>query len=337
MNYTNSENLWKEITLLNPKKNVEMTFDLGWFAKLVPIVHSENIYVAVNSTSGKKTLLIYINKKNLINFKEFKTNGFDLFFEKADDDNVRVCIQLMDNQFEEIFYQITDLLINSVKDIKEEKELLNKLLDRISIYQSFFEKPILAFSKNAQQGLFAELEFMEKILFDKIGIKKSLELWKAPESGLHDFTGNGNSIEIKSTNQIPSQNIKITSENQLNNQRVNSLYLCVAEVNRDGKTGHTLDQKIYKIRKIIIDKEPDLITDFDYLLNKYGFFMNDKILPKYFTRFKINLFFYYEVKEEFPRIVPSKLIEGVNKVSYSINLNLCEKWRTDEANATKKL
>ncbi|MDB2349787.1 PD-(D/E)XK motif protein, partial [Alphaproteobacteria bacterium] len=201
MNYTNSQNLWKEIDT-NQKK------ESGWFAKLVPVLSSQKVYLAYEAKSLKKTLLIELNHNDLINFKEFKGNGFSIFFENISNTLKRVCIQLVDNQFEEVFFEITDLLIESIKDIKETDLLIKKILDRLTIYQSFFEKPRIGHSKNAEQGMFAELDFMENKLFNKIGINASLDLWKAPDSGLHDFTGKGNSIEIKSTNQIPSQNIR---------------------------------------------------------------------------------------------------------------------------------
>lgn len=328
MNYTNSQNLWKEIDT-NQKK------ESGWFAKLVPVLSSQKVYLAYEAKSLKKTLLIELNHNDLINFKEFKGNGFSIFFENISNTLKRVCIQLVDNQFEEVFFEITDLLIESIKDIKETDLLIKKILDRLTIYQSFFEKPRIGHSKNAEQGMFAELDFMENKLFNKIGINASLDLWKAPDSGLHDFTGKGNSIEIKSTNQIPSQNIRITSENQLNDKRINSLYLCVTEINRDVMGGMTLSEKILHIKEIIKNKNPDLLINFDTLLKKYGFFNFES--KNYSTTFSVNMCYFYIVRDSFPRILPDSLNDGIKNVSYNINLNLCENWKTDEQTAMKEL
>ena len=326
MSYIKSKNLWNEIEKNKTKVS-------GWFAKLIPILSSQKVYLAYQANNLKKTLLVELTNNDLINVKEFKGNGFSIFFESINKNAKRLCIQLVDDQFDEVFYEITDLLIDSIKDIKETDILVKKLLDRISIYQSFFERPRLGSSKNAEQGLFAELDFMETKLFNKVGIKASLDLWKAPDSGLHDFTGNGNSIEIKSTNQIPSQFIRITSENQLNDQRVNSLYLCVTEINRDVAGGITLSEKINHIKNIILKNDPIYFNNYEALLKKYGFFNIES--RNYSTTYSVNISYFYSIKDEFPRIVPLRLADGIRNVSYDVNLNLCENWKIDEKIAMK--
>ena len=330
MSYINSKEIWASID--------KGTGQEGWLAKLVPMVSAQNVYVALKSPEMTKTLLVEVSTSLIKDLKEFEGNGFKIFFLNIKDreNKTRLCIQLVDSEFEEVFFEITDLLLESIKNIKDEKTLVKRLLERISIYQSFFEKPRRGgFRINAQQGLFAELDFMQKKLFEVQGVAKSLSLWKAPDSGLHDFTGQGYSLEIKSTNQIPAQNVGVTSEYQLNDKRVNSLFLCITEINRDVPGGENLNEKIENVRKVIESREPEQLENFNALLGRYGYFkLNSK---DYSTSFRVNLRFYYRVEGNFPRIVPTSLSEGVRRVGYQIDLNMCEEWKTDELSATKDL
>lgn len=326
----NSKEIWENIY---KDKNQS-----GWLAQLVQLKLNQNVYLAYKSPEMIKTILVEATSTLVSDIKEFKAKGFKIFFEGVSNypNKTRLCIQLLDNDFEEIFFEITDLLLESIKEVETEDVLIKKVLERILIYQAFFEKPKnTGFRINAQQGLFTELDFMEKKLFHKIGIDKCLNIWKAPDSGLHDFTGFGNSLEMKSTNTIPAQNIGVTSEFQLNDKRVSSLYLCVTEINRNVTNGENLSQKIDKISSIIKDKEPDQSEKFDLLIAKYGYFNLHS--PDYLTKFSVNLRFYYKIEGQFPRIVPTELSEGVKRVGYQIDLNQCEEWKIDETEAINNL
>jgi len=89
------------------------------------------------------------------------------------------------------------------------------------------------------------------------------------------------------------------------------------------------------IKEIIKNKNPDLLINFDALLKKYGFFNFES--KNYSTTFSINMCYFYIIRDSFPRILPDSLSDGIKNISYNINLNLCENWKTDEHTAMKEL
>ena len=68
-------------------------------------------------------------------------------------------------------------------------------------------------SEHFQLGLFGELRLLEMFI-KNFGWEKSLDFWKGPDSGLHDFEINNSLIEVKTTLSDPPS-IKIVKPEQL--------------------------------------------------------------------------------------------------------------------------
>ena len=303
---------------------------VGWVSKLLPFENNKRIYAAYKLPEKLISLIVEV-PTNYVNFEnQFESRGFSVLHKKKDNDKeiTQVIICLNDNEYKEVFLEITELFIHRIGGIENDKDLYNMLIERIEIYSNFFDKQHKqGLLINAQQGLFAELEIMEKFFFKNFGFPKSLEMWHAPDSGLHDFTFKGVSLEIKSTHKFPAQDVSISSEFQLNDKRVTNLYLAVFEIIRGSTQGESLKEKVEKIRDRIASSDSQFIHKFNELLNKYGYY--DSHSAGYYTSFKTNLIYYYIVEGDFPRILPKRLLDGVGGVRYKIDLNKCTRWLTE--------
>lgn len=302
----------------------------GFIAKKLPIDNKNRIFAAYKTPEQLITLIVEV-PTNVVNFEnKFESKGFEVvhLIKKKNTSITQVIIFLNENKYKEIFLEIVDLFIEKIKNVENDKEFYHLLISRIKLFIDFFEKYSKSgMSINQQQGLFSELDIIENYLFNYYGMPKTLEMWRGPKSGLHDFTTKGISLEVKSTSNFPALEVNINSENQLNNDRVDKLYLAVIEIIRDSSMGDNLSEKILKIREIISHKNINLLNKFNELINEYGYF--DAQSFNYQNTFKSNIIYFYKIETDFPRILPLSLLNGVKNVKYKIDLNKCEDYKID--------
>ncbi|PPR41271.1 MAG: hypothetical protein CFH22_00955 [Alphaproteobacteria bacterium MarineAlpha5_Bin12] len=321
-----STDIFKD-TLDSVKTSIKQS---GLIAKLLPLENNNRIFAAYKLPEKQISLIAEVPTKFVKFEKQFESKGFSVTNKKKDTNNdvTQVIISLIDNNYKDVFFEITELFIKKIKNIKDDRDFYNILIERIEIYSNFFDKH----SKqglliNAQQGLYAELDIMENFFIKYFNIPLTLEMWQAPQSGLHDFTYKGVSMEVKSTHKFPAQDVSISSEFQLNDKRVSNLYLAVLEVKRGSIGGESIREKIEKIRELIASQNSELNTKFNDLLNKYGYY--DAHSHNYYVSFKTNLVHYYKVVENFPRILPDRILDGVKSIRYKIDLNKCVNFITE--------
>ena len=85
---------------------------------------------------------------------------------------------------------MTDILINELDGIKEDKKIVEKVFSELFALQDFFKQleTRKGMSENLQQGLFTELDFLENELFKNLPYKEALNSWQAPNKSAHDFS-----------------------------------------------------------------------------------------------------------------------------------------------------
>ena len=84
-------------------------------------------------------------------------------------------------------------------------------------------------SNSEQKGLIGELYFLSEILINQINIspEMALESWQGPLGGSKDFDLKKTQIEIKAKRTISKPKIKISSEDQLEENPETNLFLAV--------------------------------------------------------------------------------------------------------------
>ena len=200
-------------------------------------------------------------------------------------------------------------------------------------FQDFFQKlnNRKGLSENSQQGLFAELDFIEKDLLSNLSVKETLSAWQSPHKAPHDFSRKGKVVEIKSTIDSPAQKIKIANEYQLDDGALEKLYLCTSEVVKNVNIGITINEKIKTIRKKIKSLDPESLNLFNILLVKSGYF--EEHVDYYSSLFRIGRKIFHHVQNGFPRLIASALPAGVDSVNYKINLNYCHDYLVPKRDA----
>ena len=254
-------------------------------------------------------------KRRRIELSGIKTD----FRSVPDTDEAFLMFLLQETENADIFFTLCNDLIKKtepVRDIGAAMEILFIRLERWRSFLSRTRKNLL--SDGEIQGLFSELKFMEECLDQHLASPAAVvEGWHGPLGGPHDFMFGQSAVEIKSVSGSQSDSVPISSENQLQTH-LDHLYLNVFLLSRDADctTGTSLNDIVRQMRERFA--EGNLQDTFEERLMESGYID----IPEYdLPCFSVSQIRTYLVGEEFPRITPEIIPEGIREVSYRISFS----------------
>lgn len=235
-------------------------------------------------------------------------------------------LELLDPDMLELFLALCLDLISSLQDVDP------KMVRQVSILRLEWWSALLSPSRNrlsaeAQKGLIAELLFLRRDAFATLGFAGALQGWVGPEHAQRDFTYGQTFIEVKSTRSSANHRIEISSENQLNHNGSEKLYLYVIELNaapNDAEDAFTITNVVDETRNRL--PSPLLRALFDKKLGDTGYFGGDDYSEFRWTEGEA---YYYDVNGTFPRIDSTSCPAGVERVKYQIDLDYCGDYLVD--------
>ena len=202
--------------------------------------------------------------------------------------------------------------------------LLNVLADILNRCGRFFSKNKDSFTREKAVGLFGELHFLFKFVAPLIGLKSAIDSWKGPMGFPQDFSVENTIIEVKTTESAHGRIVKISSVEQLCFLNFKG-FLHVVTINEGASNGYRISlNKLLEEIKLQCEIEHIDITDLMTKLDLVGYSETSAYSKREYTVIADDC---YEVRDDFPRILPNDLPQGVGNVRYTINLNLCEKFK----------
>lgn len=318
------QELWEEMEQ-SPQK--------GLYKKLFKSDKPFHIYVTYQQPDRFYGIAFVISDTLRIDisaFENLKDLRVSLFQDTAFNHSNLLSIQLVTPFNKDIFAALCDNVIQSVIDITTEKKRVRTIINQMEKWKSMFEKINSdGLSTAEQQGLYGELHFLQKILTkSKLQPSDVLHTWVGVDKALRDFQGTSWAVEVKTTATSNPQEVKISSERQLDESLFESLYLYHCSVEVSKANGQTLCDKIEVIRQILSSDVPAL-TAFNAKLFEAGY--ADAQANLYKDRFyQIRFEKLYKIDKAFPRIKESELRDGVGNVTYSIVLAMCDDYLVPE-------
>lgn len=228
---------------------------------------------------------------------------------------------------EYIFEIIVEDLRVSIEKLQNLKSITGCFSSVLAKWRNFFllEKDILL-SKERELGLLGELSLLRQLI--EIYGPVTVSFWSGCNDETHDFYIQGNAIEVKATVQKAPYRANISSEYQLDTQDVlHDLYLQFYAFRKSESDGFTLSEMVQEVEQLLISDATNL-QQFHEKLERYGYLpaCAELYSTGYFHR-EDNL---YKVGTGFPRIERSKLEAGLSNVSYSISMDMCQKYLVTE-------
>lgn len=223
-----------------------------------------------------------------------------------------------------IFEIIANDISVELNKIPSSELVVKCLYATLQKWKRFFEiNNIVIMPEKLQQGLYGELLVLKKML--PIWGKDSVKYWCGAERETHDFYINGNAIEVKTLSSNSNENVTISNEYQLDTSDVeNELYLYVNLIRRSHSDGETLPQIISSIQESLDNDTKEL---FEEKLFNYGYISSCS--EKYKFGFFIRTQKCYYVSANFPCITKETAMFGISNISYAVDLNACEEFKTE--------
>ena len=161
-----SEKIWNSIS--RSKNNYD------YAKRLIPIKTTRDISLGYRFSDMSLSIFLDIPTKTLPK-KIPKGDGFKIKYLniRGSKHLSRLVILLTEKNIEKLF-KVTDILINELDGIKEDKKIVEKVFSELFALQDFFKQleTSKGMSENLQQGLFTELDFLENELFKNLPYRK---------------------------------------------------------------------------------------------------------------------------------------------------------------------
>lgn len=183
-------------------------------------------------------------------------------------------------------------------------------------------------SPEEQKGLLGELFVLERLLLPRIDASSAVTAWRGPMGAPKDFQIARVAIEAKSRRGGATPSVYVTSESQLDESGVDSLFLYVVELDEapmDSKQGVTLHDVAERIRGRLNSVNPGSTAILETRLSAAGYRIEDDYSGHRWLEGATHI---YLVSGDFPRITSGEVRSGVSNVRYSVSLSDCEPFAT---------
>ncbi len=239
---------------------------------------------------------------------------------------------LLDNELDEVFALFIENIYESINILDNESMVINQTLDSIAKWKKLFDKiKSTLLTEEEQKGLIGELLFISESIENEVPKDTIIENWYGPDYYNKDFIINNIGFEIKTTTQ-DRPTLKISSEQQLDKQDLDMLYLIQYNLEESRSNGFTLPEIINKVR-IEIAVNYILKSKFDEKLIQIGY--NEDDSAKYDTKYKLIDKHIYDVNKDFPKITKSTLPKGIFNSIYNIETLVLDAFKIETLNNFK--
>jgi Putative PD-(D/E)XK family member, (DUF4420) len=301
----------------------------GYLNRRILAESNRDLSLAIEKPSGMRMFMMYVDRTSIDKSMVFPaSSGFEvkrMIFHG--DDRIALQLVLANNRYKDIFTALVQDIAENIAFIPVETDAVQVLANRLKRWQMFLEKHDLeGLSEEIQHGLYGELWFLRQVVIPRFGLS-SLLYWLGPEGSNQDFSFEGCAVEVKTTVSQNPQKLSISNENQLDETRLNTLFLM--HLSLDVRVnGETLPEIVETLRAIL-GKDSSSRELFEKRLFQVGYL--DIHAPKYSeTSYKYRTSSYFKIEQDFPRIVPADLKQGVVQVRYSVEISACRSYAIAE-------
>jgi hypothetical protein len=217
----------------------------------------------------------------------------------------------------DLFKKFCETLVAALQPVTDSPAALALALAHIKRWKAFLaghKGHIL--SAEEVRGLFGEVLFLRELYQHHIHEAKAMEAWRGPQGGHQDFVFGSTAVEVKALSGRDRSTVRISSEDQLETLSEN-LFLVTYQLTETAGTERScsLSGLIHKVQSELSDAEA--IEELSKRLASYGYIeLQEYEAPEFVVRAKHA----YRVTESFPRLIRSRLPDGILRLAYEIQL-----------------
>jgi len=318
------EQLWPLLEEARQKSEEQPSTSLpgGWALRLIRPDPSCPLYVGIELSSGRRGLLLRVAGK-LIPTKSNNriSNSLAIATVPINSDEVLFGVLLRDIRNSDTFSALAEDLARRITKATTPTTRISSLLEGIKRWQKFLVAGNDGLSEEAQSGLWGELHFLGEQLIPKFGCLEAVSAWQGSKAAHQDFVMPGGAIEVKTTTAKKPHVLRISSERQLDEKGLPSLFLHHVALSVQQGAGETLPDIISRLRgKIAAERYATEI--FEEGLLAVGYL--DLHIPRYAEKgYMVREINDFAVRRGFPRITERDLPKGIGNVTYLLSVEAC--------------
>lgn len=254
-----------------------------------------------------------------------KLNGIDVALERRAADGARLVLTLQDrNQFD-IFRALCDHLLRATSGQTRGANAggLRLVLRRLADWHDMLRRrrdDLLSLPERI--GLAGELLFLRDVILPRMAPADAVAAWRGAHRDEQDFAVGHFQFEVKTQLSTADQRLIISSEAQLDTAG-STLFLCHQGIAASPATPESfnLNSLVRTLAEAFAASGAAVADVFGVALEAWGYVHQDDYDQPAWVLTDRRLF---EVRDDFPRIVPAMLPPGVQSVSYEVVLRACE-------------
>ena len=244
----------------------------------------------------------------------------------------RFVLKLEKHVDKDIFLSLCETLIVSLQPLTDSATALAVTLTSIKRWKMFMagrNRRIL--SPEDIRGLFSELQFLRFLHQGRLNERTAVEAWVGPEGSHQDFIFGNTAVEIKAVSGRERSTVRISSEDQLETL-CDNLFLVVHRLIEmsDSDQAMSLNAVVRHIEEELNDAVA--VEELQRRLAAYGYIeIREYDNPKFVVAARHAYF----VEKDFPRLIRSRMPDGIVRTTYEIELGKISAFTCDLVRLTE--
>ncbi len=257
-----------------------------------------------------------------------RLHGINIDLRNAENEGrQRLVLTLARNVDSDLFLGLCETLISSLATVMDSSVALSITLQHLKRWRAFLAgKKARLLTNEEIRGLFAELYVLRHLYQRRLTQDEAVDAWCGGDDLHQDFIFGNVAIEVKSLSGRERNCVRISSEDQLEGL-VGSLFLMTVRLidMSDEETARSLNDMVALIEQELTTAEA--IEQFSEKIAGRGYApLADYERP----RFTVGSTNGYAVTDQFPKIIRSRIPQGLFHVAYDIQLEAIAPFACDD-------
>jgi hypothetical protein len=247
-----------------------------------------------------------------------RLNGISVDLRNGENESQQRLVLTLDRNVDrDLFQGLCETLITSLATVVDSAVALSVTLQHLKRWKAFLAgKKARMLTNEEIRGLFAELHVLRQLYLRRLTQDEAVDAWCGADGSHQDFIFGDVAIEVKSLSGRERSSVRISSEDQLE-ALVSNLFLTTVRLidMPDAETALSLNDMVALIEQELVSAEA--IEQFSEKIAGCGYAaLTDYDRP----RFTVGSTNGYAVTDQFPRIIRSRISQGLFHVAYDIQL-----------------
>lgn len=242
--------------------------------------------------------------------------------ETAADGRPMFVLRLLESSLRDIFYRLCSDIIVATERCVTESDAVDAAVARTWRWHHLLRGGGTGLLRpDDQKGLLGELLVLERYIIPAIGPVSAVNAWHGPLGAAKDFIAGSIGIECKARGTADAGSVPISSEFQLEDDRLEHLFLHTCTLDpamSDGNDAFTLTEVVQRLRGAILVVGENVTNRYDALLAAAGFRYEDDYADQQWIGGERAI---YRVTGAFPRLTPAVVPACITRVSYVLTLS----------------